>query len=62
MESVQVITSHILSLYGSKIMSFAKNSNSLEIQLERESDDGAVFMHTSKPGISQTNGPQIEKR
>lgn len=62
MESIDVIISHILSLYGSKIMSFSKNSQQLDIYLERESEEGAVYMHTSKPGVSQTTGPQVEKK
>lgn len=62
MESVDVITNHILSLYGSKIMSFSGSSKTLDINLQRENEDGAVYMHTSKPGVSQTSGPQVEKK
>lgn len=62
LESVDTIATHILSLYGAKIGAFVKNETSLEIDLERETDDGAVFIHSSKPGISQTEGPNHERR
>lgn len=62
MESVEVISGHIIALYGSKILSFTKNEINLDIHLERETEEGAVYIHTSKPGVSQLNGPQIEKK
>ncbi|KAF9123510.1 NAD-dependent glutamate dehydrogenase, partial [Linnemannia schmuckeri] len=45
-----------------KIFAYTKNDNGLEINLERETDEGAVYIHTSRPGVSQLQGPQHEKR
>ncbi|KAG9303149.1 hypothetical protein G9A89_000506, partial [Geosiphon pyriformis] len=59
-ETVETIANHIMALYGAKIFAYTKNENALDINLERETDDGAVYIHTSRPGISE--GPQHEKR
>ncbi|KAI8898836.1 Glutamate/Leucine/Phenylalanine/Valine dehydrogenase-domain-containing protein [Globomyces pollinis-pini] len=61
-ESVQTIAQHIMGLYGAKITAFIKNEQSLEINLERETDDGAVYIHTSRPGVSAINGPKYEQK
>lgn len=61
MESVETIANHILALYGAKIFAYTKNENSLDIQLERETEEGAVYIHTSRPGVSTLTGPQIER-
>ncbi|CAG8527997.1 12955_t:CDS:2 [Ambispora leptoticha] len=61
-ESVETIANHILALYGAKIFAYTKNENALDINLERETDDGAVYIHTSSPGVSQLHGPQHERR
>lgn len=61
-ESVESIANHIMALYGAKIFAYTKNDNGLEINLERETDEGAVYIHTSRPGVSQLQGPQHEKR
>lgn len=34
----------------------------LDINLERETEDAAIYIHTSRPGVSQVNGPDHEKR
>ena len=62
LESVETIASHIMALYGAKILSYIKNQDKLTINLERESDEEAVYIHTSDPGISVIDGPQTEKR
>ncbi|EPQ26318.1 uncharacterized protein PFL1_06253 [Pseudozyma flocculosa PF-1] len=62
LENVETIADHILALFGAKIMAYTKHSNSLEIDLEKESDNGAVFIHSSQAGKSQVAGPQWEKR
>ncbi|CAH1762686.1 12089_t:CDS:2 [Entrophospora sp. SA101] len=63
LESVESIANHILALYGAKIFAYTKNEQKdLDINLERETDDGAVYIHTSKPGVSQLQGPQHERR
>ncbi|KAF9288311.1 NAD-dependent glutamate dehydrogenase [Mortierella alpina] len=61
-ESVESIANHIMALYGAKIFAYTKNDNGLDINLERETEEGAVYIHTSHPGISQLYGPQHEKR
>lgn len=62
MESVEVIANHIMALYAAKIFAFIKNEPSLDINLERENDEGAVYIYTSQPGVSQVSGPQYESR
>ena len=62
LETTEAISKHIMALYSAKIFAYTKNDTNLEINLERETEDGALFIHTSKPGVSQTGGPQFEKR
>lgn len=62
MESVEVIARHIMALYAAKIISYIKNDTPLDVNLEREGEDYAVYIHPSKPGISNHTGPQYEKR
>ncbi|KAI9245868.1 Glutamate/Leucine/Phenylalanine/Valine dehydrogenase-domain-containing protein [Phascolomyces articulosus] len=62
LESVETIANHIMALYGAKILAYTKHENVLSINLEKESDDSSVYIHSSEPGISQLQGPQCEKR
>ncbi|KAI3634595.1 hypothetical protein MIR68_007506 [Amoeboaphelidium protococcarum] len=62
LESVENIANHIIALYGAKIFAYIKNDNVLDINLERETDDAAIYIHTSTPGVSQTNGPAHERK
>jgi glutamate dehydrogenase len=62
LESVETIANHIMSLYGAKILAFTKNDNVLDINLEKESDDSSVYIHSSKPGVSQVKGPHVERK
>ena len=62
LESVETIANHIMALYGAKILAYTKHENVLAINLEKESDDSSVYIHSSEPGISQLQGPQCEKR
>ena len=59
-ESVEVISNHIMALYGAKMFAFIKNENRLDINLERETENGATFIHTSVPGVSQLTGKNYE--
>ena len=61
-ETVETIANHIMALYGAKIFAYTKNENEFDINLERETDEGAVYIHTSRPGVSQAQGPQHERR
>lgn len=62
MESAQLIANHIMALYSAKMTAFLKDTNSLDIDLEQEHEDGAVYIHSSKPGVSTLSGPQYELR
>lgn len=62
LESVETIANHIMSLYGAKITAFTNKDNVLDINLQKEAEDSSVFIHSSLPGISQTHGPEHERR
>ncbi|RKP04338.1 hypothetical protein CXG81DRAFT_23112 [Caulochytrium protostelioides] len=62
LESPETVGEHILSLYAAKIFAFVKNEHALEIDLRRERDDSAVYIHTSRPGVTEPTGPQHEPR
>jgi glutamate dehydrogenase len=51
-----------MALYGAKILAFTKNENVLDINLEKESENSSVYIHSSQPGVSQLRGPQCEKK
>lgn len=59
-DSVENIASYVLSLYAAKVQAYARSDHKLDIRLERESDDRAVFIHTSTPGVSSLEGPRYE--
>ena len=61
-ESVDAIVSHILSLYAAKVAAFARDDKHLEIRLDKEAVDHAVYIDTSQPGISNVSGPRYEQR
>ncbi|KAF2197981.1 NAD-dependent glutamate dehydrogenase [Delitschia confertaspora ATCC 74209] len=61
-ESVEVIVNHIHSLYAAKVAAYARDDKRLEIRLDKEASDHAVYIDTSKPGISVVNGPGYERR
>ncbi|KAI9281377.1 Glutamate/Leucine/Phenylalanine/Valine dehydrogenase-domain-containing protein [Umbelopsis sp. AD052] len=62
LETVETIANHIMALYGAKILAYTRHESVLDINLERETDDATVYIHSSKPGVSQLNGPKYEKR
>jgi len=61
-ESVDAIVNHILSLYAAKVAAYARDDKELEIRLDKEAVDHAVYIDTSKPGISANDGPRYEQR
>ncbi|KAM0748372.1 NAD-specific glutamate dehydrogenase [Meredithblackwellia eburnea MCA 4105] len=61
LESVETVADHIESLYGAKVQAHAAHQDYLEIKLEKETENGAVFIYTSPPGVSVTDGPQYEQ-
>ena len=61
-ESTEAIASHIHSLYAAKVAAFARDDKRLEIRLDKEAEDHAVYIDTSKPGINDQTGPRYEQR
>lgn len=61
-ESVDTIASHIHSLYAAKIAAYARDDQKLDIRLDKEAADHAVYIDTSTPGISVVDGPRYEQR
>lgn len=61
-ESVETIAGHILSLYGAKCNSLAGTDGNLHVQLRQEAEDHAVYIDTSYPGVTDTQGPLYEAR
>jgi glutamate dehydrogenase len=61
-ESVEVIASNVLSLFAGKVAAFSREDGSPEIKLDKEQTDHAVYIDTSRPGISVTDGPRYEQR
>jgi glutamate dehydrogenase len=59
-ESVEVISDHIIALFGAKVLAYTKHDPSkLVIDLEKIDGEGngATFIHTSPPGRTSTEGP-----
>ncbi|EPQ54800.1 NAD-specific glutamate dehydrogenase [Gloeophyllum trabeum ATCC 11539] len=57
-ETVEVISDHIIALFGAKVLAYTKHDPSkLVIDLEKTDENGATFIHTSAPGKTSTDGP-----
>src|SRR5271156_1699144 len=61
-ETVEAISSNVLSLYAAKIAAYARDDKKLEIRLAKEATDHAVYIDTSVPGVSVVDGPRFEQR
>jgi glutamate dehydrogenase len=61
-ESVQAISSHITSLYAAKVAAVTREDQREEIRLDLEAEDHAVYIDTSEPGASSSDGPRYEQR
>lgn len=61
-ETVDAIVTQILSLYAAKVAAYARDDKKLEIRLDKEAEDHAVYIDTSKPGFSSAGGPGYEQR
>src|ERR1700759_2330140 len=59
---ISSIASHIHSLYAAKVAAYARDDKQVEIRLDKEASDHAVYIDTSKPGISVVDGPRYEQR
>jgi glutamate dehydrogenase len=61
-ETVEAVASNILSLYAAKLAAYARDDKKLEVRLAKEATDHAMYIDTSKPGISVLDGPRYEQR
>ncbi|KAJ5097533.1 Glutamate dehydrogenase NAD-dependent [Penicillium angulare] len=61
-ETVDAIVTQILSLYAAKVAAYARDDKQLEIRLDKEAEDHAVYIDTSRPGVSSVDGPRYEQR
>lgn len=61
-ETVAAIVSHIHSLYAAKVAAYARDDKKLEIRLDKEAADHAVYIDTSMPGITVLEGSKFEQR
>ena len=52
MENAETIAGHIVSLYAAKISEYAKNTGHINIELQKRTNNSAVFIHSSEPGVS----------
>jgi len=62
METAEVISNHIMALYAAKILAYTRQNKTLDIELDHQTSTGAIFIHNSRPGISQSTGPQYERK
>jgi glutamate dehydrogenase len=74
-QTPEVIADHVLALYSAKLLAFTKHDpEQLVIDLEKVTTEakaeesgtkeGAIYIHSSKPGVSVSEGPgaTLEKR
>lgn len=61
-ETADAIVSHIHSLYAAKVAAYARDDKKLEIRLDKEAADHAVYIDTSVPGVSTIGGSGFEQR
>ncbi|KAK0273717.1 NAD-dependent glutamate dehydrogenase [Friedmanniomyces endolithicus] len=61
-ESADAIVSHVHSLYAAKVAAYARDDKKLEIRLDKEAADHAVYIDTSVPGLSSAEGSGFEAR
>ncbi|KAL9112550.1 MAG: hypothetical protein Q9227_003121 [Pyrenula ochraceoflavens] len=61
-ETAENISSNILSLYATKVAAYARDDKRLDMRLDKEAADHAVYFDTSRPGISEAAGPRYEQR
>jgi glutamate dehydrogenase len=61
-ESVDVISNHITTLYAAKVAAVARADKREEIRLHMETDDRAIYIDASQPGVSDSESPRYEQR
>lgn len=52
METAETVAEHVTSLYGAKILAWSRHQKQLDINLEKETENNAVYIHSSTPGVS----------
>ncbi|KAK7911292.1 NAD-specific glutamate dehydrogenase [Apiospora marii] len=62
LESPEVISTHITSLYAAKVAAHNHPNKQEEIRLDMEASDHAIYIDTSEPGRTATSGPRYEQR
>ncbi|KAI0901518.1 NAD-specific glutamate dehydrogenase [Annulohypoxylon nitens] len=62
MEKVDVIATHITSMYAAKVAAYARVDKREEIRLDMEATDHAIYIDTSVPGKTSLHGPRFENR
>ncbi|KAK3333619.1 NAD-specific glutamate dehydrogenase [Cercophora scortea] len=62
MEKIDAIANHITSLYAAKVAAYSREDKREEIRLDMEASDHAIYIDTSEPGKSATDGPRYEHR
>lgn len=61
-ETAEAISSHVLGLYAAKVAAYARDDKKLEIRLDKEAADHAVYIDTSVPGVATVGGSGFERR
>lgn len=61
-ETTDDIANSIHSLYAAKIAAYARDDKRLEIRLNKEATDHALYIDTSVPGVTSLDGPRFEQR
>lgn len=64
LESPTTISDHVMALYGAKILAYTNHTPSLDVDLEKEADDGsgAIYIHSSHLARLKEGKPQWERR
>ncbi|OMJ26218.1 NAD-specific glutamate dehydrogenase [Smittium culicis] len=61
MEKPSVVADHILGFYAARLAGISSKNDKIEINFDRASEESAVFIHTSAPGVSRIDGPHYEQ-
>lgn len=61
-ESVDVISNHITTLYAAKVAAVVRDDKREEIRLHLETDDRAIYIDNNEPGVSSSQSPRYEQR
>lgn len=64
LESPATIADHVTALFGARVLAHTKHTPSLDVDLQKEADDGsgALYIHSSQPGRGNKGKPAWERR